>query len=179
MKTLSQNYSPTQRNLLVLLRVLIGWHFLYEGIVKLYNPSWSAAGYLNDSGGFLAPIFQSLASSATWVPIIDFLNTWGLIAVGLGLLLGLFTRVALVGGMALLGLYYLSHPPFIGAEYALPSEGSYLWVNKNLIELFAMAVLFVFPTSHLIGLDRLLQFRGKKQIEPTTERRKVPTTVPA
>jgi len=179
MKTHSQDYSPSQRNLLVLLRVLIGWHFLYEGIVKLYNPSWSAAAYLNDSGGFLAPFFQSLAASATWVPIIDFLNTWGLIAVGLGLLLGLFTRIALVGGMVLLGLYYLSHPPFIGAEYALPSEGSYLWVNKNLIELFALAVLFVFPTSHLIGLDRLLQFRGKKKAEPTTEHRPSTTTVPA
>ena len=24
----------------VLLRILIGWHFLYEGVIKAYNPSW-------------------------------------------------------------------------------------------------------------------------------------------
>ena len=34
---------------LVTLRVLIGWHFLYEGIAKLINPYWSSAAYLLDS----------------------------------------------------------------------------------------------------------------------------------
>ena len=31
---------------LVLLRILIGWHFLYEGVIKAYNPSWTSRGYL-------------------------------------------------------------------------------------------------------------------------------------
>ena len=31
---------------LVTLRVLIGWHFLYEGVSKLINPYWSSAAYL-------------------------------------------------------------------------------------------------------------------------------------
>ena len=31
---------------LVVLRVLIGWHFLYEGIAKLLNPYWSSAAFL-------------------------------------------------------------------------------------------------------------------------------------
>jgi thiosulfate dehydrogenase [quinone] large subunit len=53
-------------------------------------------------------------------------------------------------------MYYLSHPPFIGLQYGLPMEGSYLLVNKTLIELAAMAVLFVFPASRVIGLDGLL-----------------------
>ena len=34
---------------LVTLRVLIGWHFLYEGISKVINPYWSSAAYLLDS----------------------------------------------------------------------------------------------------------------------------------
>ena len=29
---------------LVLVRVAIGWHFLYEGWVKLSEPGWTAAG---------------------------------------------------------------------------------------------------------------------------------------
>lgn len=32
----------TQWYALVLLRVLIGWHFLYEGYVKVINPNWSS-----------------------------------------------------------------------------------------------------------------------------------------
>ena len=31
---------------ITLLRVVVGWHFLYEGIAKLTSPSWSAAGYM-------------------------------------------------------------------------------------------------------------------------------------
>ncbi len=53
------NYSNTQLFWLVALRVLIGWHFLYEGLVKVINPNWSSAGYLMDSQGFLAGFFQS------------------------------------------------------------------------------------------------------------------------
>ena len=36
-------YAGSQLNGLVLLRVLIGWHFLYEGVSKLINPYWSSA----------------------------------------------------------------------------------------------------------------------------------------
>jgi len=41
-------------------------------------------------------------------------------------------------------------------EYSKPGEGSYIIVNKNLIEACALFVLYYFPTSHLIGLDRIL-----------------------
>ncbi|WP_262487011.1 hypothetical protein [Geofilum rubicundum] len=34
--------SSTQLTLLVITRVLIGWHFLYEGVSKIANPNWSA-----------------------------------------------------------------------------------------------------------------------------------------
>jgi len=140
---------------LVSLRVLIGWHFLYEGMVKLVNPNWSAVGYLLDSQGWFREIFLWFASSPGVLKAVDFLNIWGLIAIGLGLILGLFTRLSLSGGITLLAMYYLSHPPFIGLQYGLPMEGSYLFVNKTLIELAAMAVLLVFPANRTIGLDGL------------------------
>ncbi|MEM6842379.1 MAG: DoxX subfamily [Bacteroidota bacterium] len=162
MKTTISSLSPPQLNVLIILRIVIGWHFLYEGVVKLYSSGWSAAGYLNDSQGLFAPMFKAIAANPSLMSAVDFLNTWGLVAVGLGLIVGLLTQAALIGGIILLGLYYLSHPPFIGAQYALPSEGSYLWVNKNLIELFAMTVLYYFPTSHIIGLDRFMQRYGQQ-----------------
>lgn len=142
--------------MLTILRVLIGWHFMYEGVVKLWNPGWSAGGYLMDSQGFFADYFYSIAANPSLLSTVDFLNIWGLILIGLALILGIFTRAALWGGMVLLAMYYLSHPAIIGVKYALPSEGSYLWVNKNLIEIAAMAVLLVFPASRAAGIDRFV-----------------------
>ncbi len=141
---------------LVTLRVIIGWHFLYEGMVKLYNPNWTSAGYLLDSQGFVKNIFYWMASNPDLLKVIDFLNIWGLIVIGVTLILGLFTRVALWSGVALLALYFLSHPPFIGVEYAPASEGSYLFVNKTLIEMVAMIVLVYFPSGKHVGIDRLI-----------------------
>jgi len=144
---------------LIILRVLIGWHFLYEGMVKLINPDWSSVGFLLDSQGLFARTFISMASNPGILNFIDILNTWGLILVGLGLILGVLNKFATWSGMALLALYFLSHPPMVGFKFSAPSEGSYLWVNKNLIEMIALYVIFLFPTSHIIGIDRF--FRTK------------------
>jgi len=156
MKQNSFNYSGKQQAFLVLLRVFIGWHFLYEGLVKAMNPNWSSIVYLMDSKGFMAEFFYSLASNQNVLGAVDFFNTWGLIAIGIGLILGCLTQIATVSGIILLAFYYLSHPSFVGAKYILPNEGSYLYINKTLIELAALAVLFVFPTGKIIGIDRLL-----------------------
>ncbi len=142
--------------MLVVLRVLIGWHFLYEGLSKLANPDWTSVAFLLDSEGFLSSLFHSMASDPGVLKIVDFLNIWGLILIGLGLMLGLFSRVSIIAGIALLGMYYLSHPPFVGYTFSVPSEGSYLWVNKNLIEMAALAVLLLFPTSRQTGIDRFI-----------------------
>ena len=156
MKKVELNYSRCQLTLLVTLRVLIGWHFLYEGVAKLSNPNWSSVGFLLDSKWIFSGLFQNMASNPSVLNTVDFLNMWGLVAIGLGLILGFLTRPAIIGGIILLTFYYISHPPFVSITYAMPSEGSYLWVNKNLIELFALAVLYVFPTSCIIGIDRFL-----------------------
>lgn len=149
-------YTNAQLFWLVALRVFIGWHFLYEGVVKLANPNWSSIGYLMDSQGFMSSFFYSLAANPTALGVVDFLNVWGLIAIGLGLIVGAFTQLSVISGILLLALYYLSHPPFVGLKYLLPMEGSYLLVNKNLIELAALVILWLFPTGKLIGLDRLI-----------------------
>lgn len=59
---------------LVLLRVAIGWHFLYEGLEKYESTQkgdrpWSAEGYLRGATGPLAPKFRAL------VPDVDSLDT--------------------------------------------------------------------------------------------------------
>lgn len=146
--------SEAQLSWLVILRIFIGWHFLYEGLVKLLNPNWTAATYLMDSKGWFGPLFVRMAGNPGLMNVVDFLNEWALVLIGAGLLLGMFSRLSSIGGMILLLLYTLSHPALIGVNYQMSFEGSYLIIDKNLIELVALGVSFVFPTARLIGIDR-------------------------
>ena len=38
-----------QQAILTLLRIAVGWHFLYEGIDKALSPGWTSGGYLEVS----------------------------------------------------------------------------------------------------------------------------------
>ena len=142
---------------LVILRVIVGWHILYEGVAKLINPYWSSAAFLLDAKWIFSGIAKAIVSNPALLTISDYVNVWGLTIIGFCLLLGVFSRYACIGGMTLITLYYLFSPPLLGLEYSRPGEGSYLIVNKNLIEIFALYILYLFPTSHKIGLDRILQ----------------------
>ncbi|MBF0199098.1 MAG: hypothetical protein HQL32_15385 [Planctomycetes bacterium] len=148
--------SSFQLTIITLLRIVIGWHLLYEGVVKFISPGWTAASFLESSWGIAAPFYQFLASSNTLVSIVNFLNIWGLILLGTTLILGLFLRSTCLLGMILLGLYYMAHPPFLENPSSIASEGNYLFVNKNIIEIMGLFVVYLFPTGHFIGLDRIL-----------------------
>ncbi|NKB86822.1 MAG: DoxX subfamily [Acidobacteria bacterium] len=144
------------------LRILIGWHLLYEGIAKLWNPYWTSAGFLADSQGPLAGLYLWMAGDPGRLTVVDVLNQWGLTLIGLALILGVFSRFATLMGAVLLGLYYLGTPPWPGIESSAPAEGSYLIVNKTLIECVAMIVLWLFPTGHQVGFDAYLTRGGNR-----------------
>jgi uncharacterized membrane protein YphA (DoxX/SURF4 family) len=140
---------------LIILRVAIGWHFLYEGIVKLIDPRWTSASYLADAKWIFSGIFHSMVENTTVLAIVDFMNIWGLILIGLGLFFGLFTRTASVAGILLLGLYYIANPALVGVSRGF-TEGSYLLIDKNLIELLALFVIAVFHNREIYSLDNVL-----------------------
>ncbi|TFH22610.1 MAG: DoxX family membrane protein, partial [Bacteroidia bacterium] len=178
MQTLSKQHRLTYL-VMTILRVAIGWHLLYEGLTKLLNPDWTAAGYLQSATGPLAGMFQGMAENVTLLALVNVLNTWGLLLIGLGLFLGLFTRISQVAGMALLLLYYLSHPP-VFSEPGFFREGSYFIISKDLLEILALLVLMFFPTGQFLGLDGLLSRMARKPMhkmdhgQPETEETKAP-----
>jgi thiosulfate dehydrogenase (quinone) large subunit len=153
-----------QQVALVVLRTLVGWHFLYEGLYKLWAPAWSrsgaplsawsAAGYLRGAAsGPLAGLFQWLSTTGI-LPLIDQLMPIALVLVGLSLILGLFTRAGAWGALGLLTVFYLSSIPTSGVHQP-GAEGAYLLVNKNLVEAAAVLVLLGFDTGRIAGLDLL------------------------
>ncbi len=57
---------------LTVLRVVVGWHFLWEGWIKLSQPAWSAKGYLLGTWGPFAPVFQFVAETPWLLAMNDF-----------------------------------------------------------------------------------------------------------
>src|SRR4029079_14480135 len=86
----------------------------------------------------------------------DLLVPIGLLLVGRSLMLGLLTQLGCAGAMIFLALFYVSQPPLSGMPQT-GAEGTYLLVNKNLIELAAVLTVMAFRTGALAGLDRLRQ----------------------
>ena len=140
---------------IAVLRIAIGWHFLYEGIVKILNPEWSARPFLENSRWIFGDIFRWMISGETGMWIVDTLNAYGLAILGLALILGIFTTLATWSGAALLFIYYLAYPQFGGYSYGAPSEGSYLVINKNIIELLTLVFLSLIRSGNYYGLDML------------------------
>jgi thiosulfate dehydrogenase [quinone] large subunit len=160
---------------LVLLRLVIGWHFVYEGYYKLLVPAWSrggaplaewsASGYLKSATGPFAGIFHSLGSmhgtlfsvggtSVTMSGVVDVLVPLGLLLAGLSLMLGLFTQLGAWVACLFLSLFYIAYIPTGGVPVP-NAEGTYLIVNKTLVELAAVGVLIAFRTGEIAGLDLL------------------------
>ncbi len=104
---------------------------------------------------------------------LDRLTRYGLTAIGACLLLGLFTRTACVGGAVFLLVLYLAMPPFPWLPEATRTEGHYLFVNKNVIEMLALFTLATTPSGRWAGLDALLHllnpFRRRGQPRPDLE----------
>jgi len=158
------NLTRVQVWAIVVMRVLIGWHFLYEGIAKLSAPSWSASGFLLQSRGPFADLFRGLAADPNALANVNLMTMWGLVLIGLGLIAGCFTRLAAASGILMILLIYLCNPPFVGYFYSIPTEGSYIVVNKNLVEAAGLLVIALTNTGQVAGLDRFIHvlFRGRR-----------------
>jgi uncharacterized membrane protein YphA (DoxX/SURF4 family) len=72
--------------------------------------------------------------------------------IGLSLVLGLYTRVGATGALLFLSLVYFLYLPTLGVPQP-SAEGTYLIVNKTLIEASAVVLLLAFDTGRIAGLD--------------------------
>jgi len=141
---------------IALLRMLIGWHFLYEGVWKLIQPGgWSSVGYLRMSSWFAAPMFKMIADTPWLLKTVDLMNMWGLTLIGLALIVGVMVRPAAAAGILLLAFYYVAQPPFLAAS----SEGHFLFIDRNVVEAVALLSVMWVPSyglgAYLAALPRV------------------------
>jgi len=149
-------------------RILIGLVFLSNGLAKLFNFASVNLGFFSftvinrDSAKGLA---AGAAQQTYLAPLRLFyqdvvLPNWGIfgafltvaeLSVGLGLLLGIASRLAAVGGLLLIGPIWLM----------LWHTGLYLWEYP--LDLVPLAILVVVPSGRVFGYDRRLapRFGGR------------------
>lgn len=145
--------SAFQKVSLVLLRVSLGWLFLYAGATKIMNPTWSAAGYLNGAKTFHG--FYAWLASPSMIGVTNFVNEWALALIGLLLIAGFLVRYASYAGAAMMFLYYL---PILDFPY--PNTHSYL-VDEHIIYLVAFLALAAFDAGRVWGVDARVKLVGR------------------
>ncbi|NJO69599.1 MAG: DoxX family protein [Bacteroidetes bacterium] len=166
MTTKQQNL---RRLFITLLRVAIGWHFLYEGLSKITAGNWTASGYLMNTTGFMSGFYHWIAGNSALLQISDLLNMYGLLFIGLSLFIGIFIRYAAIAGTLLLTLYYFAYPPF-GTNLFGASEGHLYIVDKIFIEAAALIFLF-FYNDKGYSIDNLIPLFRQKSTEPESEKK--------
>lgn len=150
---MSYKYSTLQTTVLTILRLVIGYHFLYEGVDKLLDPTWTAGSFLFQANWLFQDIFHFIAETPAVLKIIDVMNIYGLILIGIGLILGLWSKTAAYFGALLLLFYYIAIPPFMNYQ---------LFIDKNIVELLALLIIALFNTSEIIGIDRIVKMKRNK-----------------
>ncbi len=143
-----ENLRRLSNVLIFLLRISMGVMFFYAGITKVLDSTWTAAGYLQGAQTF-APLYNWLLQPNI-LPVVNFINQWGLLLLGLALISGLFIRYTAWLAALLMLLYYI---PVLNFPYV--SQHAFL-VDEHIIYILVLILLAVTKSGKIFGLDKLL-----------------------
>jgi len=151
--------SKFERSLVFFFRVTMGWVFLYAASHQLFDPKFSAAGFLSHTKTF-HDFFAWFATPAM-LPVTDFLVEWGHFLIGLSLLTGCFVRVSAPLGIFLMLTYWFAHMDFPYVENKLNFLFDYHLVYAGVL-VYVMAK----HAGHVLGLDAVMARLGIAREHP-------------
>jgi len=134
-----------EQTLIFLLRVSVGWVFLWAAIHHFGDDSY-VAGFLSHTKTF-HPIYGTLAQSS-WLPVISFLVEYGHLLIGLSLISGLLVRVSSPFAIMLMVFYWTAHMNFPYIDNV-----NNLIMDEHLIIALVLGILMVRQAGHVWGLD--------------------------
>ncbi|OGN80794.1 MAG: hypothetical protein A2X23_00250 [Chloroflexi bacterium GWC2_73_18] len=149
---------------ILLLRLVLGWGFLYAGLAKVIDfegsgEPFSAFGFLKFATGGTAPgmgegqivnpahdFWVGLTANPALIDVINFLVVFGELAIGAALILGLATRFAAIMGALMMALFWLAAWDF---QHGI--------VNNQL--LYGVTALFLgyVNAGHYYGVDAIVE----------------------
>ena len=150
---------------IVALRFAVGWHLFLEGYGKLVASQWWAEAPLSSASGPLAPVLRRMSESPWLFVAAERTTSYGLMVLGVLLMVGLLTRTASFLAIALLAATCCP-PPLPVSGFLLPNaEGTGMYVNPTLIELLGLVASFAFDSGRIAGLDVVLLRRRREMAE--------------
>jgi thiosulfate dehydrogenase [quinone] large subunit len=137
---------------LFIIRVLTGWWMFHAGLTKVWETyvlgqPFGAGWFIKfaASGTILEPVL-SVFNSPAGIAFTNFMIPWGELLIGLGVLLGAFTRLAAFFGAFLMFFFY-----FVNAGW---SHGLF---SSDLMGLVLFVTIAVFGAGRIWGLDQYLE----------------------
>jgi len=137
------------RGIIFVLRILMGWTFLYAGAWQIWD-NFDTAGFLGHVVTFHN--FFAIFATPTLLPITDFLVKWGHLLIGLSLISGFLVRVSGPFGILLMITYYFAHMKFPYIE-----EPVNFLVDYHLVYATVIVYLIAHRAGHVFGLDGLVE----------------------
>jgi thiosulfate dehydrogenase [quinone] large subunit len=141
--------SNLDRGVIFVLRIFMGWTFLYAGAWQLWE-NFDTAGFLNHVVTFHA--FFAVFATPALLPMTDFLVKWGHLLIGLSLISGLLVRISGPFGILLMITYYFAHMQFPFIE----DHMSFL-VDYHLVYATVIVYLIAHRAGHVWGLDGIVE----------------------
>jgi thiosulfate dehydrogenase [quinone] large subunit len=137
------------RHFTLAFRLLMAWTFIYAASHQVWNAKFSVAKFLGSTKTF-HDIYAPLTAPAL-DPILTFLVSYGHLAIGLSLLLGLLVRVSSIAGLFLLLMYWTAH-----MEWPYIENANNFIVDYHIVYATVCLFLFFANAGHVLGLDKLL-----------------------
>lgn len=142
--------TTSQKVIVLALRVMLGWVFLYAGTRQIFLiDNWSAAGFLKDPKTFAD--FYTLFAAPGLVPYVSFLVKWGHLLIGLSLISGFMVRISSSFGALLIMLYY-----FPRMEFPYVSGVNQFIVEYHLVYAVVLVYLGAVKAGRIWGLEGYL-----------------------
>lgn len=142
--------SGSERTIIFLMRVCLGWVFLYAASHQVFVPGWSATGFLEHTKTFHG--FFSLFTGPTMAPIVSFLVEYGHLLIGLSLIFGLMVRISSFFGILLMLLYWMAH-----MDFPYISNNLNFIVDEHIIYALGLGLMIVKHAGHVWGLDSVAE----------------------
>ncbi|QLD86239.1 DoxX family protein [Natronomonas halophila] len=131
------------------LRLVIGFAFLYSGVEKILG-GFSAQGYLGNvaatNGNPLEGMFLWMSQTPWFVEFVNVAVPFGEVAIGLGLIVGLLTRLAAFFGAFMMLMFYfgnwdMAHGP----------------INSDFMYMLVFLSVAAFGAGRILGLDAYVE----------------------
>lgn len=134
------------KGLILYLRFLMAWTFLYAASHQVFVPGWSVVGFLNHTKTFHD--FFVIFTTPAMGPITTLLVEYGHLLIGLSLLVGFMVRISAAFGAVLMIVYWFAHMdwPFI-------ENTNNFVVDYHLVYAGVLVTLIVTRAGHVFGLD--------------------------